>query len=207
MESGWRKNLTSFFEEFTIVETSKKETLDNFAQFCEFIAEPAFESLSEALREYGIGSKSRITKGKSVAMQINFPGSRIDNFHYAIILPKNSLELKLKLEIKGRKNDGRERRICLYGKRWPRRYPEAKKGRRHSGRHPVLPEICPRGNYRFQIEHPPFILPTDRCLTVSGRRVSPSLVKTRSTDVSLPCPVSLGLLSWPGQRPDRIHRM
>ena len=29
----------------------------------------------------------------------------MDNFHYAIILPKNSLELKLKLEIKGRKND------------------------------------------------------------------------------------------------------
>jgi hypothetical protein len=104
MGSDWKKNLMSFFEEFTIVEMSKKEALDDFAQFCEFIVEPAFESLSEALDELGISSKSKRTKGKSVALQINFPGSRIDNFYYIIYLPKNSLELKLKLKIRGRKN-------------------------------------------------------------------------------------------------------
>jgi hypothetical protein len=105
MESEWKKNLMGFFEEFSIIETSKKETLDDFAQFCEFIVEPAFESLTEALKEFGITSKSKRIKGKSAALQISFPGSRIDNFHYIISLPKNSLELKLKLKIKGRKNN------------------------------------------------------------------------------------------------------
>lgn len=105
MESDWKKNLMGFFEEYSIIETSKKETIDDFAQFCEFIVEPAFETLSEALKEFGITSKSRRTKGKSVSLQISFPGSRLDNFHYIICLPKNSLELKLKLKIRGRKNN------------------------------------------------------------------------------------------------------
>ena len=94
----------NFFEEVSILETSKKETLNDFAQFCEFIAEPAFESLAEGLKEMGISSKSKRTKGKSVALQINFPGTRIENFQYIIYLPKNSLELKLGLKLRGRKN-------------------------------------------------------------------------------------------------------
>ena len=105
MESDWKKNLTSFFEEYSIIETSKKETRDDFAQFCEFIVEPAFESLAEALKEFDISSKHKREKGKSVTFQINFPGSRIDNFQYIICLPKNSLELKLKLKLRGRKNN------------------------------------------------------------------------------------------------------
>lgn len=104
MESDWKKNLRNFFEEYSIIETSKKETLDDFSQFCEFIVEPAFESLAEALKEFGMGSKHKRAKGKSVTFQINFPGSRIDNFQYIIVLPKNSLELKLKLRLRGRKN-------------------------------------------------------------------------------------------------------
>ncbi len=104
MGPDWKKELSSFFEEYSIIETSKKETLDDFDQFCEFIAEPAFETLSEALREIGIRSKSKRTGGKSIIFQINFPGSRIDNFHYVICLPKNSIELRLTLRIRGRKN-------------------------------------------------------------------------------------------------------
>lgn len=104
MGSDWKKDLSGFFEEYAIIETSKKETLDDFAQFCEFIAEPAFENMSGELREFGIRSKSKRNKGKSITFQINFPGSRIDNFHYAICLPKNSVELRLTLRVRGRKN-------------------------------------------------------------------------------------------------------
>jgi hypothetical protein len=104
MGSDWKEDLTNFFEEFSIIETSKKEALEDFDQFCEFITEPAFESLAEALKELGIKSKSKRTKDKSISFQINFPGSRIDNFQYIICLPKNSLEMRLKLLIKGRKN-------------------------------------------------------------------------------------------------------
>ena len=104
MGSDWKEDLATFFEEYAIIETSKKETLDDFDQFCEFIAEPAFENFSAALRHFGITSKSQRTRGKSITFKINFPGSRIDNFHYAICLPKNSIELRLTLRIIGRKN-------------------------------------------------------------------------------------------------------
>jgi hypothetical protein len=104
MVSDWKDDLRGLFEDFTIVETSKKETLEDFDQLCEFIAEPAFESLAEALKEFKIKAKSYRTKGKSITFQTNFPGMRIDNFQYAIILPKNSVELRLNLKIKGRKN-------------------------------------------------------------------------------------------------------
>ncbi|MDH4219569.1 MAG: hypothetical protein OEY18_10040 [Candidatus Aminicenantes bacterium] len=104
MGSDWKEDLTDFFEEFSIIETSKKEALEDFDQFCEFIVEPAFESLAGALKELGIKSKSKRTKGKSISFQINFSGSRIDNFQYIICLPKNSLEMRLKLRIRGRKN-------------------------------------------------------------------------------------------------------
>jgi hypothetical protein len=103
MGSDWKKDLAGFFEEYAIIETSKKETLDDFDQFCEFIAEPAFETLSVELREFGMRSKSKRTRGKSVTFLIYFPGSRIDNFHYSVCLPKNSIQLRLTLRIKGRK--------------------------------------------------------------------------------------------------------
>jgi hypothetical protein len=104
MGSDWKDDLRSFFEEFTIVETSKKETLEDFDQFCEFIAEPAFEVLAEALKEFRIKAKFQRTRGKSITFQTNFPGLRIENFQYIIFLPKNSVELRLKLQIKGRMN-------------------------------------------------------------------------------------------------------
>jgi hypothetical protein len=103
MGSDWKKELAGFFEEYAIIETSKKEALDDFDQFCEFIAEPAFENLSNELKGFGIKSKTQRIKGKSVIFLIHFPGSRIDNFHYSICLPKNSIQMRLTLRIRGRK--------------------------------------------------------------------------------------------------------
>lgn len=106
MEKDWKKQLSQVFEEFAILENCKKETLQNFDHFCEFIAEPAFESLEEELKNYEVKAKYKRTKGKSIFFQINFPRSRIDNFQYVIYLPKNSPEMKLKLRLKGRKEKG-----------------------------------------------------------------------------------------------------
>ena len=104
MENDWRANLARYFEEYRILKNSFKETLDNFEQFCEFVVEPAFESLEKELEQYDISSKVIRVKGKSIAFQINFAKTRIDNFLYIIFLPKNSLEMELRLKVKGRIN-------------------------------------------------------------------------------------------------------
>jgi len=101
VERNWRDETKDLFEDLSIIEVSKKETLDNFDQFCEFIAEPAFENLEEELKGYRIKAKFR-RKRDSIHFWMNFFRSNIDDFHYIISLPKNSIELKLKLTIKGR---------------------------------------------------------------------------------------------------------
>lgn len=103
-ETDWKDKLLDLLKDFRVIESSKDETLNNFRQFCEFIAEPAFESLSEELKKYKIKSKFLILKGKSISFSVNFARLKIDNFHYIICLPNNSLELKLKLRIRGRTN-------------------------------------------------------------------------------------------------------
>lgn len=102
--SDWKDKLASFFEDIRIIEKCKEQTLKDFDQFCEFIAEPAFESLIEELQKQRIKSKYRRSKKKSIDFQISFPGSRIDQFHYIIYLPKNSIELRPRLLTKGRKS-------------------------------------------------------------------------------------------------------
>lgn len=102
-EDGWKKSLSNFLEDLRIIEECKGETPENFNQFCEFIAEPSFESLSEELRKYGIKSEYKIKKRKWISFEVKFPKSRIDNFHYIVILPRNSIELKLKLRTRGRR--------------------------------------------------------------------------------------------------------
>ena len=104
MENDWRANLARYFEEYRILKNSIRETLDNFEQFCEFVVEPAFESLENELEQYGISSKVIRVKAKCITFQINFTKTRIDNFLYSIFLPKNSLELELVLKVKGRVN-------------------------------------------------------------------------------------------------------
>jgi len=86
-----------------ILKRCKVETEENFRQFCEFIAEPAFEALAEEMKSYGVKARFGTAKGKATWVRCNFPKTRIDHFHYVISLPKNSIELRLRLQIRGRK--------------------------------------------------------------------------------------------------------
>jgi hypothetical protein len=104
MGTDWKVNLANYFEEMKILEASKLETQDNFKQFCEFIAEPAFESLEEEIKAYKVRVKIRRVRSKSISFHFFFGKSRIENFQYLICLPKNALELDLTLKIRGRRN-------------------------------------------------------------------------------------------------------
>jgi hypothetical protein len=103
MEKDWKVELANFFEELRILRASKQESLKDFNQFCEFVVEPAFESLEDELIQYGIKTKIIKIRGKSIAFQINFDKSRISNFKYIIYLPHGSLSLRLKLKLRGRR--------------------------------------------------------------------------------------------------------
>jgi len=100
---NWTVNLRSYFDSLKVIERCKFEAIENFKQFCEFIAEPAFESLAEELKAYGVKARFQKSKGNLIGFQINFPKSRVVNFHYIIFLPKNSMDLRLILLTKGRK--------------------------------------------------------------------------------------------------------
>jgi hypothetical protein len=99
----WKDQLRSCFEDVAIMERCRKETTENFQQFCEFIAEPALEALEDELKAYEIRAKHSIRKGRAISFQMDFRKSKTDHFHYAIVLPKNSLELKLQAQIRGRR--------------------------------------------------------------------------------------------------------
>ncbi len=100
----WKDRLRIFFESIEVLERCKHETRENFKQFCEFIAEPAFEALAEEMKTYKIKSKFWTQKGSSTGIQFDFPGGGVDSFHYVIALPKNSVQLRLRLQLKGRKS-------------------------------------------------------------------------------------------------------
>ena len=100
----WKDRLRIFFESIDVLERCKVETRENFKQFCEFIAEPAFEALIEEMKGYKIKCKSWTLKGKSTGIEFDFPSSGVDSFHYIISLPKNSVQMRLRLQIKGRKS-------------------------------------------------------------------------------------------------------
>jgi hypothetical protein len=100
----WKKELENHFENVKVIEQCQAETVGQFDQFCEFIVEPAFENLTEELARYRIKSAHQKVKGRSIRFTILFPGSKDDQFHYRIALPKNSVELRLKLQIKARPN-------------------------------------------------------------------------------------------------------
>ena len=100
----WKDRLRIFFESIDVLERCKVETRVNFVQFCEFIAEPAFEALIEEMKGYKIKCKFWTQKGKSTGIEFDFPSSGVDSFHYIISLPKNSVQMRLRLQIKGRKS-------------------------------------------------------------------------------------------------------
>lgn len=101
---SWKDQLRKHFEAFRLIENAKADTLESFAQFCEFIAEPAFESLREEMRDYRVKVRFRKDAGRSVDFELSFPGSNTDNLHYRLILPKNAYELRLSLVLRGRKS-------------------------------------------------------------------------------------------------------
>lgn len=102
MGKDWKESLAGFFEDLVIIRHSQQEAREQFDQFCEFIAEPAFEDLTEEIKNYRISSRIMRSGGKWISVQINFPRSRIENVQYKVLLPKNQLELKLRVQLRGR---------------------------------------------------------------------------------------------------------
>ncbi|MDI6846190.1 MAG: hypothetical protein QME28_08650 [Candidatus Saccharicenans sp.] len=103
-DEKWVEELNRYFEGLRIIEKYQQEAREHFDQFCEFIVEPAFEALEQALAARRIKIRYKREKYSSIHLQVNFPQSNVDNFHYTIILPKNSIELKLILRTAGRKD-------------------------------------------------------------------------------------------------------
>ena len=102
-KNDWKTELTTHFDNIRVIELCQAETVGQFDQFCEFIAEPAFENLADELAQFRIKSEQQKTKGRSIRFIICFQGSKEEQFHYRISLPKNSVELRLKLQIKARR--------------------------------------------------------------------------------------------------------
>jgi len=100
----WQTELKNHFENMRILEKCQAETILQFAQFCEFIVEPAFEALADEIASYGVKTRFQKTKGRDIRLSLSFPGSKDEQFQYRISIPKNSVELRLSLLIKGRKN-------------------------------------------------------------------------------------------------------
>ncbi len=102
-QDDWKDEVAKHFDNVRIIDRCRAETLEHFDQYCEFIAEPAFEALEEELKGRGVRLRYEKLKGRSVRIAFDFPRAKTDQFHYVIRLPRNSVELKLKLEIRGRK--------------------------------------------------------------------------------------------------------
>jgi hypothetical protein len=100
--ADWKDRLRMFIDSVSVLERCKYETRENFKQFCEFIAEPAFEALAEEMKEYKIKTKFWTEKAKSTGIRMDFPDSRVPSFYYIISLPQNSVQMKLSLQVKGR---------------------------------------------------------------------------------------------------------
>jgi hypothetical protein len=102
-KTDWKTELANHFENVRVIELCQAETVGQFEQFCEFIAEPAFESLADELALRKIKSRQHKVKGRSISFIICFPETKEDQFQYRISLPKNSVELRLKLQVKARR--------------------------------------------------------------------------------------------------------
>ena len=56
------------------------------------------------MKQYKIKCKFWTRKGRSTGIEFDFPSSGVNSFHYIILLPKNAVQMKLRLQIKGRKS-------------------------------------------------------------------------------------------------------
>lgn len=95
MKEEIKKKLSSLFEDIRIIEQSQEEAKIQFDQFCEFIAEPAFEDLIEGLEE--IGCKARIFKNpqKWILIRVNFNFLQPVVFEYKLQLAPKAINLDL----------------------------------------------------------------------------------------------------------------
>jgi hypothetical protein len=100
----WKTELKNHFENMRILEKCQAEALLHFDQFCEFIVEPALESLAEEIASFGVKLRFQRSKGHDIRASLTFPGSKDEQFQYKIFLPKHAVELRLGLATKGRKN-------------------------------------------------------------------------------------------------------
>jgi hypothetical protein len=100
----WKNRLRMLIDSVSVLERCKYETRENFKQFCEFIAETAFETLAEEMKEYKIKTKFWTEAGKNTGVRLDFPSPRVPSFYYIISLPENSVEMKLRLQVKARKS-------------------------------------------------------------------------------------------------------
>lgn len=103
-KSGWQDVLRNHFDNVKVLEKSKGETVNQFNQFCEFIVEPAFENLADELASYGVKARHRTYKGRDTRLIVNFARSRDPQFEYRISLPRNAVEVRPALLIRGRRN-------------------------------------------------------------------------------------------------------
>jgi len=101
--NDWKDRLRAAFDSVGILEKCKHETAENFKQFCEFIAEPAFEALGEELKAYGVRAKHSAARGRSICLRLSSRSSQLDGFDYTISLPRNAVEMKLRLSLRGRR--------------------------------------------------------------------------------------------------------
>jgi hypothetical protein len=100
----WKTELKNHFENMRILEKCQAEALLHFDQFCEFIVEPALESLAEEIASFGVKLRFQKSRGRDIRASLSFPGSKDEQFQYKILLPKHAVELRLGLATKGRKN-------------------------------------------------------------------------------------------------------
>jgi hypothetical protein len=103
-DKDWKTGLKNHFENMRILEKCQAEAVLHFDQFCEFIVEPAFEALTDEIASFGVKARSQRTKGRDIRLSLSFPGSKDEQFHYRISIPRNSVELRLALATRGRRN-------------------------------------------------------------------------------------------------------
>jgi hypothetical protein len=100
----WKEEVRKHFENVRVIEQCQGETLQRFEQFTEFIVEPAFEALADELKTRGVRVRFKNDKGRSLTFILSFPGSSEDQFFYSIVLPKNAIDLKLRLAVRCRQS-------------------------------------------------------------------------------------------------------
>jgi hypothetical protein len=100
---SWKDDLRTSFDDLRVIEKCRAEAKDQFDQFCDFLVKPAFRALDEEFRRFRVKTKSWMRPGASIHLEIRFPQSRVDRFHYILWIPRHAVEFKLRLTTRGRK--------------------------------------------------------------------------------------------------------